>query len=152
MSYTFAVAARRRGRRPGWSSTAQELVDRIFVYGSLRQGQTARSLIAEYIGASEPATLPGTLWALPDGYPVITKGDTPIVGELIQLSDLTAALPLLDAYEGDNYSRNLQQAETRDGSKRWAWVYTVANDSLLEGGIVIESGDWDTFVTEGLHT
>lgn len=153
MSYADDVAAKkRRGRRPGWSSAAQELVNRVFVYGSLRQGQSARSLIADYLAGAQPATMPGTLYALPDGYPVITEGDNPVVGELLELSDLTAALPLLDAYEGDDYIRTLRQATLRDGTEVWSWVYTNARPELLANAVLIESGDWDEFVTETLFT
>lgn len=153
MRYAVDVAAKkRRGRRPGWSSAAQELVNRVFVYGSLRQGQSARSLIAEYISEARPATMLGALYALPDGYPVITEGDDTIVGELLELSDLTAALPLLDAYEGEEYSRTLRQAMLRDGTQVWSWVYITADTSILTNAVRIESGDWDEFVTEQLHT
>jgi len=107
-------------------------------------------MIAEYVERSEPATTQGTLYALPDGYPVLTPGDGPVIGELLYLNDLTAALPLLDAYEGDAYSRILQQVVLRDGSKLWSWIYKAATDPTLDGGIVIESGDWDQFVADNL--
>lgn len=142
--------SRRGARRPGWSTAAQEVVDRLFVYGSLRSGQTARSLIAEYIARSQPATMTGALYALPDGYPVIMPGGGVVVGELLYLSDLTAALPLLDAYEGDSYERTLQQALLEDGTRVWTWVYTLGPGGSLDNAVPIPSGDWDLFVTENL--
>ena len=151
VGYIVDVAESRRGtRRPGWSTAAQEVVDRLFVYGSLRKGQTARSLIAEYITRSERATMAGALYALPDGYPVIVPGDGEVIGELLHLSDLTAALPLLDAYEGDSYERSMHQAILAGGTPVWTWVYTLGPAGSLANAVHIPSGDWDLFVTENL--
>src|SRR5262245_20653785 len=65
--YHRRVARERRGRRTaGWSASRQAIVDRLFVYGSLRTGQAARSLIANHVIGSQPATVMGLLYAVAD--------------------------------------------------------------------------------------
>ena len=131
------------GRRPGWSTAAQNVVDRLFLYGTMRAGQTARSMIAEHVSAAEPATMTGRLWAFPDGYPgFLPGGPGQVVGELVTLRDLAAAFPLLDAYEGAEFARALECARTADGRELWAWVYCIANPDMVALGEPIESGDW----------
>jgi gamma-glutamylcyclotransferase (GGCT)/AIG2-like uncharacterized protein YtfP len=137
--------ARRDRRRPGWSTAAQEIVDRLFVYGSLREGQQARALIAEHVKGWEPATMKGLIYAMPEGYPGLVIDDSAIVhGELVTLTDLTSALPLLDAYEGEMFSRVLRQAEVA-GTTRWSWVYQLSQPTLASTGVLIASGDWSTY-------
>lgn len=138
--------ARKDRRRPGWSTAAQEIVDRLFVYGTLRSGQHARSLIAQHVAGSEPATMKGRIYALPEGYPgfVAPSGDDAdeiVHGELVTLTDLAAAFALLDAYEGADFSRVLRQADCA-GVNRWTWVYELTQPSLADTGVLIPSGDW----------
>jgi gamma-glutamylcyclotransferase (GGCT)/AIG2-like uncharacterized protein YtfP len=145
------VAAHKgRGRRPGWATAANEIVDRIFVYGTLRAGQPARSMMAEHVVSSEPATLPGAIYAFPDGYPGYTPStDGTVVGELVTLRDLTAAFLLLDAYEGDDYDRVLSKATTEGGDQVWCWVYQLKDPALTARGAPIPSGDWNRYAAGG---
>jgi gamma-glutamylcyclotransferase (GGCT)/AIG2-like uncharacterized protein YtfP len=141
------VAKRDGGRRPGWSTAAQDVVNRLFVYGTLRTGQTARSLIGEHVVDAEPATMIGRLWAFPDGYPgFLPDGDRPVIGELVTLGDLASAFPLLDAYEGTDFERTLQRARLADGTVHWAWVYCIANRDTVAQGEPIDGGDWVAFL------
>ncbi len=120
----------------------------MFVYGTLRSGQTARSLIGDHVVASEPATMTGAMYAMPEGYPaVITDGDHQIHGELVTLCDLAAAFLLLDAYEGASYRRILVRAHRADGSEAWAWVYALADPAAAARGELIEHGDWARYLT-----
>jgi gamma-glutamylcyclotransferase (GGCT)/AIG2-like uncharacterized protein YtfP len=135
--------------RPGWSSAAHAIVDRVFVYGTLRQGQTARSMIANHVVSSEPATVPGRIYAFPLGHPGLVqpypdqpRGGALVVGELLRLSDLPAALALLDAYEGEDFARVLSAVTRADGSTTYAWVYVLADPASAEHGELIASGDW----------
>ncbi|HEU4729735.1 MAG TPA: gamma-glutamylcyclotransferase, partial [Kofleriaceae bacterium] len=50
-------------------------VDRLFVYGSLREGQSARSLIAGRITRCERATAAGAIYLLPSGYSALADAD-----------------------------------------------------------------------------
>jgi gamma-glutamylcyclotransferase (GGCT)/AIG2-like uncharacterized protein YtfP len=133
----------RKGRKPGWSTEAQEIVDRLFAYGTLRAGQTARSMIEQHVAGSLPGTCPGTMYAFEDGYPgMLDDGDTAVIGEIVELIDLPAAFALLDAYEGDDFMRILKRARLEDGTEVWTWVYVLADPSLAEQGELIADGDW----------
>lgn len=139
-----------RGRRgaAGWSSSQQAIVDRLFVYGSLRTGQAARSLIADHVIGSQPATIRGRIYALAEGYPGYLPGQVgTVVGEVMVLGGLAAAFALLDAYEGDDFVRGLEEATlTADGSRVWAWCYVLASPDLTEGAPLIEGGDWSRYL------
>jgi gamma-glutamylcyclotransferase (GGCT)/AIG2-like uncharacterized protein YtfP len=116
----------------------------MFVYGSLRTGQAARPLIANHVIASQAATVRGRLYAIADSYPgYLPAAEGAVVGELVVLGDLAAALALLDAYEGEEFVRALQEAVlVADGTRVWAWCYVLASRELAEGAVAIESGDW----------
>jgi len=119
------------------------VVDRLFVYGSLRSGQAARSLIVDHVIGSQLATVGGHLYALAESYPGLVPGEAgTVVGEMMVLSDLAAAFALLDAYEGEEFTRTLQEVTLADGSQVWAWCYILASPDLAEGAELIESGDW----------
>jgi gamma-glutamylcyclotransferase (GGCT)/AIG2-like uncharacterized protein YtfP len=141
MSYTLLVAGRGRRKKPGWSTDAQEIVNRVFVYASLRSGQAERSMIEEYIARSEPATMEGRLFIVED-LGSFVEGDGHVVGEVVEINDLAAAFPLLDAFEGEDYARILKKATLASGEEVWAWVYMLANPELAEGAEQIESGDF----------
>lgn len=129
-------------RKPGFSSAVQDVVDRLFVYGTLRSGEPARSLIADHVVRFEPATSTGTLYGF-DEYPgLIDEGDASVIGELVWLSDLPAAFALLDAYEGADFIRILKKIQRAGHEDEWAWCYILADRRTAEAGAVIPSGDW----------
>ncbi len=131
------------GRKPGYASAVHEIVDRLFVYGTLRTGQTARSLIANHVARWEPAQSTGKMFAFPMGYPgVVEAGAGPLVGELVWLTELPAAFALLDAYEGDDFIRILQRVWRTDGTEAWAWCYVLADPDTCSLGEPIPDGDW----------
>lgn len=143
--------AERRGRKgAGWSTAVQAVVNRLFVYGTLRSGQAARSLIANHVISAVPASARGSMFALPDGYPGFLPGtDGRVVGELMTLSDLAAAFALLDAYEGDEFTRALQEVELGDGQVLWAWCYVLSSPELAEESEPIPGGDWAEYLRGG---
>jgi gamma-glutamylcyclotransferase (GGCT)/AIG2-like uncharacterized protein YtfP len=144
------VADRRARKGAGWSTAVQAIVNRLFVYGTLRSGQAARSLIANHVAAAEPASARGRMFALSDGYPGFLPGpEGRVVGELMTLSDLAAALALIDAYEGDEFSRALQEVELGNGQMVWAWCYVLASPALAEEGEHIPGGDWAEYLRGG---
>jgi gamma-glutamylcyclotransferase (GGCT)/AIG2-like uncharacterized protein YtfP len=136
--------SRRGGRRPGWSTDAQEIVDRVFVYGTLRAGQAPRSMIANHVIDAAPATRRGRIVAFPDaGYPGFIPEDQAVVqGEVVFLRDLAAAFALLDAYEGDEFQRVMRKAILDNGTEVWCWVYELADPEAAAAGQPIASGDW----------
>jgi gamma-glutamylcyclotransferase (GGCT)/AIG2-like uncharacterized protein YtfP len=138
------------GRGNGWSTSQQSIVDRLFAYGSLRSGQPARSLITNHVIASQPATIAGRLYAIADSYPGYVPGESgTVVGELMVLGDLAASLALLDAYEGEEFVRGIQEVTLADGTRVWAWCYVLASPDLAEGAELIESGDWSRHLSGG---
>lgn len=120
------------------------MVDRLFVYGTLRSGEPMRSLIADHVVRSAPATSTGILYGF-DEYPgLIDEGTTPVIGELVWLTELAAAFALLDAYEGKDFIRVLKQIRCED-EEEWAWCYVLAERRTADAGTVIPSGDWRQF-------
>lgn len=151
-------------RRPTGSDDARrktgsnEVLDRLFVYGTLRQGQTARSLIANQITRGVSATAAGAIYVFPMGYVgFVDQGDLPpepdggtprVIGELLWLTDLAATLGLLDAYEGDDYARVLKQVELTTGELVWSWIYALADPNSIKHGTRLDDGDWVRYWSE----
>ena len=120
-----------------------EVLERLFVYGTLRQGQTARSLIANQITRSEPATTTGRIYAFPTGYPAFSDhARGRVTGEVLWLTELPATFGLLDAYEGAEFARVIKQVTLATGEEVWAWIYTLADPAAVQYGALIEDGDW----------
>lgn len=126
------------------------MLDRLFVYGTMRAGQTARSLVANSITKTVPASTGGKIYAFPMGYPGFNEGDGTgkVVGEVLWLSDLAATFGLLDAYEGEDFARVIKQVTLETGEETWAWIYTLADPAAIKAGTPIEDGDWVRYWTE----
>ena len=62
---------------------SNEAIDRLFVYATLRQGQTARSLITHQITRSARASTTGAMYVFPMGYAGFVEAEPPqrVVGE-----------------------------------------------------------------------
>lgn len=129
---------------------SHEVLDRLFVYGTLRQGQTARSLLANQITRCVPAHTTGYIYAFPMGYPGFTEGDGKgrVVGEIVWLTELAATFGLLDAYEGADFARVIREVTLANGDVVWAWVYTLADPGAVRHGTLIQDGDWVRYWTE----
>jgi gamma-glutamylcyclotransferase (GGCT)/AIG2-like uncharacterized protein YtfP len=129
---------------------SHEVLDRLFVYGTMRQGQTARSLVANSIKKSAKASTSGLIYAFPMGYPGYSEGDgsRQVVGEILWLTDLAATFGLLDAYEGEDFARVIKQVTTETGEQLWAWIYTLADPAAIKLGTLIADGDWVRYWTE----
>jgi len=127
---------------------SHEVLDRLFVYGTLRQGQTARSLLANSITKTVKAHTTGQIYAFPMGYPGFTDGRGRVVGEVVWLTDLAATFGLLDAYEGEDFARVITQVVLETGEEVWTWIYTLADPGAVKLGTLIEDGDWVRYWTE----
>ncbi|HEY4269291.1 MAG TPA: gamma-glutamylcyclotransferase family protein [Galbitalea sp.] len=128
---------------------SHEVLDRLFVYGTLRQGQTARSMIANQISRCIPATTSGSIYAFPMGYPGFSDTGTGLVkGEVIWLTELAATFGMLDAYEGVDFARVIKQVTLETGQEVWAWLYTLADPGAITHGTPIANGDWVAYWTE----
>lgn len=132
----------------------------LFVYGTLMQGESADSHLAEHVVRRRPALLPrADLHAL-GWYPMAVPGQGQVLGELLWLSEphYHALLALLDLYEGDEYVRRLTPVASRedrtaagdhaDASIR-AWVYWGEPEHARRFPAV-PSGDWRAFRTAGI--
>jgi gamma-glutamylcyclotransferase (GGCT)/AIG2-like uncharacterized protein YtfP len=127
---------------------SREVLDRLFVYGTMRQGQTARSLVAGSVTRCAGASTVGQIYAFPMGYPGYIEGPGRVVGEVLWLTDLAATLGLLDAYEGEDFVRVLRQVTTDAGEELWTWIYALADPQTVKLGTLIASGDWVRYWTE----
>jgi gamma-glutamylcyclotransferase (GGCT)/AIG2-like uncharacterized protein YtfP len=129
---------------------SNEALDRLFVYATLRQGQSARSLIAPQIAKSVKASTTGTIYVFPMGYAGFLEADEPmrVVGELLWLTDLAATLGLLDAYEGPDFVRVLRQVTLETGELLWSWIYALTDPEAIKHGRLIEHGDWVRYWAE----
>ena len=129
---------------------SHEVLDRLFVYGTLRSGQTARSLIANQITRCVKAQTSGSIYAFPMGYPGFSEGDgrSRVVGEVLWLTDLPATFGLLDAYEGEDFARVIKQVTLETGDQIWTWIYTLSDPGALRHGTLIPDGDWVSYWNE----
>jgi len=129
---------------------SNEVVDRLFVYATLRQGQTARSLIANQITKCVTASTTGAIYVFPMGYGGFIEAHEPmrVVGELVWLAELPATFGLLDAYEGEDFARVLTQVTLETGEQVWSWIYALADSEAIKHGTLIEHGDWVRYWTE----
>jgi gamma-glutamylcyclotransferase (GGCT)/AIG2-like uncharacterized protein YtfP len=131
---------------------SHEVLDRLFVYGTLRSGQTARSLVANSITKTARASTSGRIYAFPMGHPGFTEAGEPpfgrVVGEVLWLTELAATFGLLDAYEGEDFARVIKQVTLDTGEEIWSWIYTLADPSAIQHGTLIADGDWVRYWTE----
>jgi gamma-glutamylcyclotransferase (GGCT)/AIG2-like uncharacterized protein YtfP len=129
---------------------SHEVLDRLFVYGTMRKGQTARSLIANQITRCEPASTAGEIYAFPMGYPGFCEGDGrgQVHGEVLWLTDLAATFGLLDAYEGADFARVIKQVTLGTGEELWTWIYTLSDPGAVRHGALIAGGDWLAYWAE----
>jgi gamma-glutamylcyclotransferase (GGCT)/AIG2-like uncharacterized protein YtfP len=129
---------------------SDEALDRLFVYATLRQGQTARSLIANHISRSVKASTTGAIYAFPMGYAGFVEAEPPlrVEGELLWLNELAAAFGLLDAYEGEEFARVIRQVTLENGEPVWCWIYVLSDPGAIKHGTLIEHGDWARYQSE----
>jgi gamma-glutamylcyclotransferase (GGCT)/AIG2-like uncharacterized protein YtfP len=119
-------------------------MNHLFVYGTLRSD--AASPWSQFLfGASTLvgfARARGVLYQL-DGYPgmkAVAGSDSWVTGEVYRLEDPSISLPVLDAYEGDEFERKPIGAQLQDGSEIEAWAYFYIPDASEQARI--DSGDY----------
>lgn len=127
---------------PGPAGSAGGL-DRLFVYGTLRSAHAAHARVRAHVVDAAPATVRGRVYALPDGYPgMLDDARGVVVGELLRLRDVEAALAALDEYEGDEYQRVIRPAILAGGDALQAWCYVLVDAAIARRGVLVDSGDW----------
>lgn len=113
----------------------------LFVYGTLLQGQVQAALL-EGCPRTE-ATVRGTLYRLPAGYPALSlRGNGVVHGELVTLRN-EGQLRVIDHYEGvEELLFQRVQVDVVIGLRRLpAWAY-VMDDPRLRGGREVPDGRW----------
>jgi hypothetical protein len=93
----------------------------LFVYGTLRRGESAHYLLQSARFVAEGQILGQVVQH--EGYPGLIQGESRIAGELFEIPD--QLFPVLDHYEGPNYTRRLTEV-ARGGETVTAWVYWLA--------------------------
>ena len=153
--------------KPGWGNPTPTLnrrgllVLKVFVYGTLKPGEEN---YLSYCGGKVVETLPalamGKLFALPQGYPAMTLGDSAVYGYLLSFAD-GEVLNDLDELEDYQPSRqksknlyNRQQIEIFDlkgdvttlppyRSLGLAWTYLMEASLVYQlGGTPQDDGWW----------
>jgi len=119
-------------------SAPSQRMTRVFVYGTLRRGESNHHLLATAVFVCEARTTPDyTLFAL-DGHPGMgVGGTTGVIGELYDVDTTTlAALDELEGYPGW-YDRRAVSLE--NGIHALAYILPAR---FTTGRAVIADGDW----------
>jgi gamma-glutamylaminecyclotransferase len=112
----------------------------LFVYGSLKRGQSNHAELDGARFVAEVRTAPGFALRVTAGYPLLVPGARPIVGELFELP--TARLALLDAFEGAAYVR--REIELEDGRRAVAYLASEPN-----WGTPYAADEWPELIAAG---
>jgi gamma-glutamylcyclotransferase (GGCT)/AIG2-like uncharacterized protein YtfP len=110
--------------------------DRLFVYGTLRPGDTAWPLLMEHtVGRPARAALTGALYDTGRGYPAFCHGAGSVPGWSVRLRSPSVALAELDVYEGSGYRR----VRMPDSAGRLCWTYVWPGST---DGMRVLSAGW----------
>ncbi|WP_212936546.1 gamma-glutamylcyclotransferase family protein [Bacillus hominis] len=117
----------------------------VFVYGTLRKGQTNAHYIQGATCIAEEAWVYGKLFDTNEGYPaMICPSEEKVYGEVYEVDDeVLQKLDELEEYTGnaetDLYDRITQTAYFAD-KEIHAYVYVAHDKEILKK--IIDSGDW----------
>ncbi|MDQ5984492.1 MAG: hypothetical protein CSYNP_00187 [Syntrophus sp. SKADARSKE-3] len=130
-----------------------QMVDRLFVYGSLMSDGPRHYLFAEWADrfSKTSAVVSGSLYDSGAGFPCMIPDSTgrhAVSGELFILRDYKKSFERLDFMEMSDpvmrerfyFRRAIVRATTSEGETFLAWTYVT--DSSVEGMALIPSGDW----------
>ena len=118
-------------------------VDRLFVYGTLKPGQSRWPALAPFVDPLEPpvaAEVEGELWATPWGWPALMPGTGSVRGVLValHLDRVKEALARLDEIEGvDTGLFERVATKTRGGTVCSMYVWPRDTD-----GFTLLGGEW----------
>ncbi len=136
--------------------------EHLFVYGTLRPGQSAFEKFCREALTVDPAVASGSLYVLPAGYPVILLTESvsepptrhrpgSVRGDVVSFSDMQTQLGLLDAYEEvggarSEYVRTIIDVRLLESGKMLrAWTYACPPEeavALAGKARLLSSGDW----------
>ncbi|TMW73493.1 gamma-glutamylcyclotransferase [Alteribacter natronophilus] len=116
----------------------------LFVYGTLRKGDSNHFFLNGFECVNEQAWITGTLYNTGLGYPAASvEGERRVYGELYRIPEgQWDALHQLEGYDGSGTSLFVpEEVEvTTDSGTVHASVYTAGSDRLKQG--IIPGGDW----------
>ncbi|MBP1890338.1 gamma-glutamylcyclotransferase (GGCT)/AIG2-like uncharacterized protein YtfP [Clostridium moniliforme] len=130
------------------------LVNKVFVYGSLRSGMfNYDKLLKGKVKGLKLGKINGELFHIENkGYPAVVCGNKEIVGELMEFKDFNRTLSELDELEGyiygdknSEYIREEIEVSLEDGTKEKAYFYKYNKFSKRnerDNLILVNSGDW----------
>jgi gamma-glutamylcyclotransferase (GGCT)/AIG2-like uncharacterized protein YtfP len=109
------------------------MIERLFVYGSLKPGHSNAHLLEQIGGSWQTAWVVGTLrpegWGAEQGYPALTLDDecgTQVHGFVFSSEDLARHWQRLDEFEGDDYERAVTTARVDGGGAIAAYIYILS--------------------------
>ncbi|TCS84506.1 gamma-glutamylcyclotransferase [Tepidibacillus fermentans] len=126
--------------------------NRVFVYGTLREGESNHFLIKDYVQSSQKAIMRGWMVNL-GSYPAVITGKGIILGELIELNNPEEAFAVMDRLEEyygkgsemNYYDRIETTVMTEDGKQENCEVYVFPErekEDLTRKFPFIVNGDW----------
>lgn len=131
------------------------LVDKIFVYGSLRSDMfNYERLLKGKVSKVYKGTITGELFHIENkGYPAVIPGECIIKGELMEIKDFEKNLVELDKLENYTYDNSINCEYLRkevlvkleDGSSQKAYYYEYNPKSNINSEdklISLPHGDW----------
>ncbi len=130
------------------------LVDKVFVYGSLRSGMfNYEKLLKGKVKGLKKGTIYGELFHIENkGYPAVICGEEEITGELMTFKNFNKTLFELDELENfkvldenSEYLREFVEVSLEDGTKETAYFYKYNTKSILNKEdklLKVKSGDW----------
>lgn len=129
----------------------------VFVYGTLMTAMVNHHVIADYAAAIiSPAWLYGRLYHLHYGFPALIEGTgNKVYGELIEITNASAALAVLDEledYYGPGDGRNMYKRLVRPVYSKqgviYAYVYVWADKEKLPlSAVKVAEGNWHRFIS-----
>jgi len=123
---------------------------RVFVYGTLRPGQSHHNRIVSGCKVIvTPAWTYGELYDLGWGFPAMTAGENEVYGDLLEFDDpgILRRIDRLEGFGGKDHVNNFYcRREVQifiEGQELIAWAYFLSKTQILEHhGKVITSGIW----------
>jgi gamma-glutamylcyclotransferase (GGCT)/AIG2-like uncharacterized protein YtfP len=132
---------------------------KVFVYGTLKPGEVnySRYCAGKVVEAQKAYTY-GKLFALPMGYPAMTKGNTRVYGYLLSFTDsnILSQLDQLEDYHPkraaaeNEYNRQKIEIYSLQGeSLGEAWAYLMDINQVYQmGGVLQTDGWWSGYIAE----
>lgn len=126
---------------------------KVFVYGTLRQGQGNHGLLEGATRVGELGMIRGLLYVSPYGLPAVIPGQGQVIGECYELKD-PEQLAILDNLEGykegryDNFYERRECEVALDGSSTKAFAYffpEAKEQESREDWSLVVNGDYVDF-------